>query len=245
MSESSAPNSPPKNPIRLGDAWRAIREVIADPDRTDQVFVIIDALSGNSGERQFRRFAATPVGRRVLSEERDLLTVLGDRDALHALPPGTLGRVYAEFMSSEQISADGLVAASESGGRDPALNVDRSRFGMRLRDSHDLWHTVTGYGRDLVGEAALLAFTFAQTRNPGIGFIVAVAYFKSGGFPGARKVIREAYRRGRRSAWLPAADWEDLLGEEIEEVRGQLGLEALPEYAEMRSTAGELALKSR
>ena len=116
---------------------------------------------------------------------------------------------------------------------------------MRLRDSHDLWHTVTGYGRDLVGEAALLAFTFAQTRNPGIGFIVAVAYFKSGGFPGARKVIREAYRRGRRSAWLPAADWEDLLGEEIEEVRGQLGLEALPEYAEMRSTAGELALKSR
>ena len=245
MSESSAPNSPPKNPIRLGDAWRAIREVIADPDRTDQVFVIIDALSGNSGERQFRRFAATPVGRRVLSEERDLLSVLGDRDALHALPPGTLGRVYAEFMSSEQISADGLVAASESGGRDPALNVDRSRFGMRLRDSHDLWHTVTGYGRDLVGEAALLAFTFAQTRNPGIGFIVAVAYFKSGGFPGARKVIREAYRRGRRSAWLPAADWEDLLGEEIEEVRGQLGLEVAPEYAEMRSTAGELALKSR
>ena len=245
MSESSAPYSPPKNPIRLGDAWRAIREVIADPDRTDQVFVIIDALSGNSGERQFRRFAATPVGRRVLSEERDLLTVLGDRDALHALPPGTLGRVYAEFMSSEQISADGLVAASESGRRDPALNIDRGRFGMRLRDSHDLWHTVTGYGRDLVGEAALLAFTFAQTRNPGIGFIVAVAYFKSGGFPGARKVIREAYRRGRRSAWLPAADWEDLLGEEIEEVRGQLGLEALPEYAEMRSTAGELALKSR
>ena len=245
MSESSAPNSPPKNPIRLGDAWRAIREVIADPDRTDQVFVIIDALSGNSGERQFRRFAATPVGRRVLSEERDLLTVLGDRDALQALPPGTLGRVYAEFMSSEQISADGLVAASESGRRDPALNIDRGRFGMRLRDSHDLWHTVTGYGRDLVGEAALLAFTFAQTRNPGIGFIVAVAYFKSGGFPGARKVIREAYRRGRRSAWLPAADWEDLLGEEIEEVRGQLGLEALPEYTEMRSTAGELALKSR
>ncbi len=245
MSESSAPNSPPKNPIRLGDAWRAIREVIADPDRTDQVFVIIDALSGNSGERQFRRFAATPVGRRVLSEERDLLSVLGDRDALHSLPPGTLGRVYAEFMSSEQISADGLVAASESGGRDPALNVDRGRFGMRLRDSHDLWHTVTGYSRDLVGEAALLAFTFAQTRNPGIGFIVAVAYFKSGGFPGARKVIREAYRRGRRSAWLPAADWEDLLGEEIEEVRGQLGLEALPEYTEMRSTAGELALKSR
>ena len=245
MSESSAPNSPPKNPIRLGDAWRAIREVIADPDRTDQVFVIIDALSGNSGERQFRRFAATPVGRRVLSEERDLLSVLGDRDALHALPPGTLGRVYAEFMSSEQISADGLVEASESGRRDPALNIDRGRFGMRLRDSHDLWHTVTGYSRDLVGEAALLAFTFAQTRNPGIGFIVAVAYFKSGGFPGARKVIREAYRRGRRSAWLPAADWEDLLGEEIEEVRGQLGLEALPEYAEMRSTAGELALKSR
>ncbi|MDE0884092.1 MAG: Coq4 family protein [Myxococcota bacterium] len=244
MSTSTSSPRRPKNPIRLGDAFRAVRELIANPDRTDKVFVIISALSGNSGERQFQRFASTPVGRRVLSDKRDLLNVLMDREALYTLPEGTLGRAYANFMTEEQISADGLASASEEGGDGLSVDIDRDRFGMRMRDSHDLWHTTTGYSRDLLGEAALLAFTFAQTRNPGVGFIVAVAYLKAGGVPGARKLIRDGYRRGRRSGWLPAADWEKLLGQPIEDVRLQLGVGELPQYDEMRSEAGETALRA-
>ena len=208
--------------------------------------MIIDALSGNSGERQFRRFAKTPTGQRVLSEERDILPVLSHRKTLDALPDGSLGKTYANFMTTEQISADGLVGASEEGGRppEPGDDPDRVRFGKRLRDTHDLWHVSTGYNRDLVGEALLLAFTFAQTRNPGIGAIVAMAYFKSGDVPGSRRMIREAYQRGRKASWLPAADWESLLKRPIEEVRAELGLQDLPVYEEMRSAAGEMALKS-
>jgi ubiquinone biosynthesis protein COQ4 len=242
MSTSTSSPRRRKNPIRLGDAFRAVRKLIANPDGTDQVFVIISALSGNSGERQFQRFSSTSVGRRILSEESDLLSVLMDRETLHALPEGTLGHAYADFMTEEQISADGLVSASEEGGDGLSVDVDRDRFGMRMRDSHDLWHTTTGYGRDLLGEAALLAFTFAQTRSPGVGFIVAVAYLKAGGVPGARKLIRDGYRRGRRSAWLPAADWERLLGQPIQDVRAELGIEGSPKYDEMRSEAGAVAL---
>ena len=44
---------------------------------------------------------------------------------------------------------------------------------------------VTGYNRDLVGEASLLSFTFAQIRNPGIGVIVAMAYWLAGSDHGA------------------------------------------------------------
>lgn len=236
-----------RNPIRLRDAWKALRKLMADPDRTDHVFVIIDSLSGNSGERQFRRFAKTDCGQRILAEERDILTLLTNRDALHALPQGSLGHTYASFMTAEQISADGLVGASEEGGRKPKTDddPDRIRFFMRLRDTHDLWHVATGYNRDLIGEALLLAFTFAQTRNPGIGAIVAMAYLTSGDVAGSRRMIREAYRRGRKAAWLPAADWESLLLRPIEEVRAELGLEDLPVYEELRSTAGELALKSQ
>ena len=90
----------------------------------------------------------------------------------------------------------------------------------------------------------MLAFTFAQTRNPGIGLIVAMAYLKAGNIPGARKTIRRGYGRGRRAAWLPGADWETLLGRPLDDVRAELGLGALPEYAEVRSTEGELALRS-
>jgi len=67
---------------------------------------------------------------------------------------------------------------------------------------HDLWHVATGYGRDLVGEASLLAFSYAQTRNRGVGLIVAVAGLRaSGDFAFARPMIVEGYRRGKRAQW--------------------------------------------
>ena len=225
---------PSKRRIRPLDAWRAIRVLIQNPDDTGQVFRIIDALSGNSGERLFQRFRRDPTGARILGERRSLLTTLSDRAALKALPAGSLGRIYADFTRREQITADGLVDASMEGERIDR-GPERRLFGERLRDSHDLWHVVTGYGRDLVGEAALLSFSFAQTLNPGVGFIVAVAWLKAGRGE-ARRLIVDGFRRSRRAAWFPATDWETALTLPLDEVRRQLRIEPAPPYEAIRST---------
>jgi ubiquinone biosynthesis protein COQ4 len=116
------------------------------------------------------------------------------------------------------------------------LGADYRRTMERLRDMHDLWHVVSGYGRDLVGEASLLTFTFAQTWNPGVGFIAAVAYLRIGDVPGARGLLREAFRRGRRAAWLPGEDWEALLALPLDEVRSRLRVGRPPCYEGVRST---------
>lgn len=224
---------PRKRRIRPIEAWRAIRALLRDPDDTGQVFRIIDALSGNSGEKTFLRFREDPTGARILREQRSLLETLSDRAALEALPEGSLGRTYAAFVSREQISADGLVEASREGSAID-LGPERRLFGDRIRDMHDLWHVVTGYGRDLAGESALLAFSFAQTRNPGVGFIVAVAWLKAGDRAG-RRLILDGYRRGRRAAWLPAMDWEALLARPLDEVRRELRVGTPPQYAPVRS----------
>lgn len=232
------------NRIRPLAAWRALSALVRNPDQTKHVFELIDALSGKSGERLYERFRATPSGKRILAEQRELLPTLSDREALLALPAGSLGRSYAEFMGREQISAEGLVEASVEGGRgaDPDLSPGRRLVGARMRDQHDLWHVVTGYGRDLVGEAAILAFTYAQTRNRGIGAIVAMAWWKTGpSAPWVRPFLREAYRRGKRAAWLPAQDWEALLARPLEDVRAELGVGPPPRYQEMRSAAGAAA----
>ena len=224
--------------IRPIAALRAVRALIHDPDDTERVFDVIDALSGRSIERLYERFRSSETGARLLRERPDLLATLSDRERLLALPPGSLGRVYAEFMSREQISADGLVQASEEGGRfeDETIPEQRRWFGERLRDMHDLWHVVTGYERDLVGEASLLAFTYRQTRNRGIGFIVVAAYLKAGHeFPDARRVMRDAYRRSKQAAWLPGQDWEALLERPLHQVRHELGLGEPPVYAQVRS----------
>jgi ubiquinone biosynthesis protein COQ4 len=222
-----------KRRIRPLEAWRAIRVLLKDPDDTGQVFRIIDALSGNSGERIFQRFRRDATGARILRERRALLATLSDRNALEALPAGTLGRTYADFVSREQLTADGLVEASEEGRR-VDCGAERRLFQDRLRDSHDLMHVVTGYGRDLVGEAALLAFSFAQTLNPGVGFIVAVAWYKAGRGP-IRGLIVDGFRRGRRSTWLPACDWEHALSQPLDEVRRELRIEVAPQYEAVRS----------
>lgn len=224
--------------VRPLDALRAIRGLLRDPDDTGKVFDIIDALSGRAVERAFERFEKSPTGARLLASQPDLVATLRDRERLMALPAGTLGRAYGEFVSREEISADGLVEASErEGAEDPAIPPGRYWFGARLRDMHDLWHVVTGYNRDLVGEASLLAFSYAQIRNRGIGFIVLVAYLRasSAEIPWARPMIRDGYARGKAAAWLPEQDWEALLERPLEEVRRELRVGAPPNYEQVRS----------
>ena len=223
--------------IRPLDAWQALSGLLRDPDDTSKVFALIDALSGRSFERVFARFANSESGARLLVERPSLVDTLEDREMLASLPAGSFGRTYLDFVSREQISAGGLIDASE--GRtdpDPAIPEEFTWFGSRLRDMHDLWHVVTGYNRDLVGEASLLAFTYAQTRNRGIGVIVLAAYVKAGReAPNARSMIREGYRRGKRAAWLPAQDWESLLRLPLHEVRERLAVGDPPVYEQLRS----------
>ena len=208
-------------------AWQALGRLRENPDATEEVFVIIRALTGKSGEREFQRFAGTEAGARVLAEKRDLLPLLQDRAYLESLPEGSLGREYAAFTAREQISAEGLVAASDPAERE-TLDEDRLRFFDRLRDSHDLHHVTTGWGRDLVGEVSLLAFNISQAWNHGIGLIVGHVYWT--GDADTRAMIRSAWRRGKSAGWLAAADWEALLPRPLEEVRAEFELGALPDY---------------
>lgn len=224
--------------IRPLAALRGVRALIQDPDDTTKVFEILRALSGNSIGRNFRRFRRTEHAETLLAARPDLMSLLSDRERLLALPVGSLGRTYAEFMAREEISADGLVDASQA---EDELDAPEELlwFGARLRDQHDLWHVLSGYGRDLVGEVALLAFTFGQIRNPGIGFIALAGYLQASGHEArhARPLVREAWRRGRRARWLPGQNWEALLEQPIDRVRDQLQLGELPTYTPVRSEA--------
>ncbi len=207
-------------------AWRALRRLIADPQQTQEVFTVIRALSGRSLEHGLKRFRATEIGQQILAEQRSLVATLADRDVLAKLPNGSLGRHYLSFVTRENITAEGLVEASEEDGEFKYLEGDLAIFGARQRDMHDLWHTLTDYGTDTVGEACLLAFTYAQTKNRGIGVIclAGVQKLASEGVAGIRGAAWQAYRDGKRAAWLPGQDWETLLALPIEEVRSQLNI---------------------
>ena len=228
MSQQEPKTRAEQQGYRFRDAWRSLQKLRRDPDDTGAVFEIIEALSGPGDDKNFRRWAATEGGRRILAEKRDILPRLRDRDALLAMPEGSLGREYALFTAREEISADGLVDASREGRDYSEFGEERRRFAEHLRDTHDLEHVITGWGRDLRGEAALLSFGLAQAWNHGIGLIVAMAYVESD--REERRLIREGWRRGRRAKWLGAQDFEALLPRPLDEVRRELGVEAAPDY---------------
>lgn len=238
MSSSTAPLRP--YAISPRAAISALRRLLANPEQTELVFEIIRALSGKTILRGYNRFTATPMGRRILDEERDLLTRLRDRDWLAGLPEGSLGRHYLAFVQRENLSADGLVEASET-AHDQIVYPGLARYASRLRDMHDLWHISCGYGRDVSGEACLLAFTVAQTQNPALALIACVGGLKIARESGDRRILRalwDAFRTGRRAEWLPAADWEHLPTRPLSEVRSRLGITPPDLYQRMR---GELA----
>jgi ubiquinone biosynthesis protein COQ4 len=210
--------------------------LIKNPDATDEVFTIIDALSGNSLEVGFQRFKTTTMGQKILAERRSLLDTLRDRENLATLPEHSLAAHYLTFVTSENISAEGLVEPSEDMRASRNLDADRLLFANRQRDMHDLWHTLTNYGRDELGEVCLLAFTSAQSPNRGIAFICLVGIFQIGkslGWAVPRAAYR-AYRDGKKAAWLPAQDWESLLSQPIGTVRAQLSIRPPQQYQALR-----------
>ncbi len=223
--------------IQARRALRAVGALSRNPDDTAQVFALIEALTGARTPAWIvRRLAATAAGARLLAERPDIVRHLGDRAALGRHPEPSLARAYLRFVESEGIDAEGLRVASAQGEtRVEASAPDVEFMRARMRDTHDLWHVVLGYRGDVLGEAALLAFTFAQTRNLAIGVLVLVGLAKLNTRE-ARALIARAFARGLRAAWLPEQPWETLLALPVEEVRRRLRVGPPPAYAPVRSS---------
>ncbi len=208
-------------------ALRSMRRLLADKDDTVQVFEIMRALNGTATREGYFRLLRTARGGRIAYERRELAEVLSDRARLAELPADSLAAAYLSFTARGEISPDGLADVSRQAAN---TVIDMAHpvvwFGRRIRDTHDLWHVVTGYDLTALGEAALVAFSYAQTRALGWALIAVSAALRGAGQAGqpyARAIV-EGYRRGRSAAWLPGEDWEALLAEPLVTVRARLRL---------------------
>ncbi len=206
-------------------ALRALKRLLADKDATEEVFEIMRALNGDSTRKGYSRLLATAEGGRLAYAREELAQKLADRAWLATLPAGSLGAVYRDFTDDGGVTPQGLVAVSNHVMMD--LEHPVAWFGRRIRDSHDLWHVTTGYGLDSLGEACLVAFSYAQTRSLGWAAIAVGAALKSRKAPVKQPyvaAIREGYARGKAARWLPAQDWTALLPLPLADVRARLGL---------------------
>ena len=151
-------------PLQFLRSYQALRKARATGD-PEIVLRFMRPFHTRQFERTYSRVVSDPVGRRLLDEQRSLLPVLSDLESLQALPEGSLGREYARFMEEEELSVTDFAEASLASMS--ALDYRDQRawtLAQRLRDMHDLIHVVSGYGRDLLGEMAVLSFSSGRRR---------------------------------------------------------------------------------
>ena len=226
-------------------AFDAIRKLLANGDDTTQVFRIMKALNAGNAEKNYARLLATEDGGRTAYERRELTTRFTDKAWVAQFAPGTVGAAYREFLETTGYSADGLAEVSKV-IREDELPHPYAWFGRRTRDVHDIWHVLTGYKADeSLGEACLVAFSYAQVGGLGWAWIAGAAALKSLKVTGNSlfiKAVWEGYRHGRKAKWLIAEDYEALMAEPIEAARARLGIAKPVAYLKAQRELGpELA----
>jgi ubiquinone biosynthesis protein COQ4 len=209
-----------------GVALKALQRLLSDKEDTGQVFKIMAALNGDSTQKNYHRLLTTVRGGRLAYERVELAERLMDDAWLDSFAPGTVGETYRNFVRGENLSAEGLAEVSRQDRGPIDVSHPYAWFGRRIRDTHDLWHILSGYHRDGLGEACLVAFSYAQTGSLGWALIAVGAALRSRGGPKHPyiRAIWQGYTRGKAAQWLPGEDYERLMSEPLEAARRRLNI---------------------
>lgn len=225
-------------------ALKALRRLLSDKDDTGQVFEIMGALNGRSTGKMYNRLLRTPRGGRIAYDRVELAPRLMDNAWLDSFAPGTVGAAYRDFVRSENLSAQGLVEVSQEVHGRSHIAHPFAWFGRRVRDQHDVWHVLSGYHRDSLGEACLVAFSYAQTRSLGWAVIAIGAALRprSGPKYPYSRAIWQGFRRGAAAQWLPGQDYLELFSEPLVDARLRLNITPATIYNAIPKEARDAAI---
>jgi ubiquinone biosynthesis protein Coq4 len=200
---------------------RALLRLFRDPQATQNVFVIVDALHDDPALRRrfplpepMRAFAAAPF-------RQDF----PDLAEMASLPTGTLGRGLADHMN-----ALGVDFSEFDRAYDYTQELDRVR--RHGEETHDLWHVVTGFGTGVAGEIGLQAFMLAQTGALPSLVLLTLGHLRlyMDGLEAVDPMmdaITRGWQMGKRARPLFGIDWRPHLSRPIHEVRDELGVDAI------------------
>ena len=217
-------------------AIRNFRMLMKDKEDTAAVFRIFESLPSKDFLPRIAGLVMSETGEHLRATEPYLPEILDDHAALRRTPKGSLAHAYCDFMEAEGLSAAGLVAESDRAGR-PRYPDLVEWYINRSRDTHDMFHILTGYGRDALGEACVLLFTHGQMPSQGhllIGYAGAANIKKmaKGTAAPVFGAVREAHRTGKGAPALIAQSIVQLLARPLAEVRAEMRIPEPVQYRE-------------
>ncbi len=236
MTEISEPAEDAKSTWFWKIDFKLLKEASAIRKRDPKAFrgavLTYFGFGGRDDGPVIERMRADPEGRRVLAERIPLPEGILSPEKFADLPPDSLGYRYYRHCRENDLDPRFIAIESEKVASEfPATEEHRFVYN-RYRDSHDFWHVLTDYGTDMAGEAGIIAWTYAQTRNKGylLIFLLNALMCTSRGRPDVFKTCWQGFRQGRRDRFMLAIDWNQHMHRPIEAIRRDLGISEAAEY---------------
>ena len=217
-------SEPTRNPFRyLLALWRLVR----DPTDTDEAAIVELGFARTRLGRRFARWEEV-----VEALRRDPRTAPAlqrrqhcdpiDLDALARMAEGTLGRVFADHCRARGLNPN-LVYIR------PDTEVDWMLHHLYL--THDIWHVVSGWGNDEIGEYGLGSFYSAQLAGPTFfGFLFSISalstVLRRRSFRDFMEAIVAGYEAGKHAEPLFGVEWSELWEMPLSDVRARFGIAA-------------------
>ena len=197
--------------------------MMLSPEGTQSVFDLEDGLMKSKSTDELLRFTSKDPTVRALIDER-YLQGLPDTEALSKLPKDTLGYRYFYHLDSMGFDPDYY--------RKIDVQNDIDYVMMRIRQTHDIWHVITGFDTHPLGEIAIKAVELAQTHRPMAAAICAGGVFRymvkqPEEFADCLESIVAGYHMGLHSRPLLAMKWEELWDRKVEDLRERLGVQVM------------------
>lgn len=150
MNHETIPTLPANASVitRVRTAIRALKVLADDPANTYYGPLVNVCMDSETYAKLARMWRKSPEGRRLLDQRPTLQGRELDLEALARLPAGTLGHEFVRYFRANGIEP--FVTAF------PVAN-DVDYLSKRYRETHDLFHVITGYGTDEPGEMELQA----------------------------------------------------------------------------------------
>ena len=216
--------TPTRNPLRwLLAAWR----VTQDLGNTNEAAIVEIGFSRSRFGRRYAGWEQSAARLRADARTADAVeskTRLGalDLDQLARLPEGTLGHTFATHCRAAGIDPN-LVDVPVASEGDYVM--------AHLFETHDIWHVVTGWGNDELGEVGLGGFYLAQLELPLIALMLALILVNTvTRAPGTLRERMDAlvagYTMGKRAAPLFGVPWEQRWSEPVDSLRASMGIES-------------------
>ncbi|WP_416670711.1 Coq4 family protein [Egbenema bharatensis] len=195
-------------------------EFVKNPNNTESVFDIAEAMARTEATTGSVTYLKSIPEVAQIIEERYIAPPPNLQELL-SLPQDSLGYIYSSHMTEVNFDPEFY--------RKVMVQDDFTYIALRMRQTHDIWHIITGFGVDVASEIGLQAFQLAQNHSPMAVMLMAGALLNMirscQNIDALMQMISRGYHLGLQAKPFLAQKWEEGWEKPLAEWRSELGIE--------------------